>query len=117
MSLTLGNVTFDCQDPGRVSAFWAAALDRVPGPDASEFFVSLPGTGGAPNLFFLQVPEGKAGKNRVHLDFGAEDREAEVARLVALGATRVADHDEWGVVWTVLADVEGNEFCVAQGGH
>ena len=52
-------------------------------------------------------------KNRAHPDFSAEDREAEVERLVGLGASVVADHDESGVRWTVLQDVEGNEFCVA----
>ena len=68
---------------------------------------------GAPNMLFLRVPERKAAKNRVHLDLHADDREAEVARLEALGATRHGEHDEFGVRWTVLADVEGNEFCVA----
>jgi len=60
------------------------------------------------------VPEPKAAKNRMHVDLAAPDREAEVARLVALGATRVADMDEWGYQSTVLHDPEGNEFCVAQ---
>ena len=52
--------------------------------------------------------------NRPHIDFGTADREDEVGRLLALGATRIGDHDEWGAVWTTLADVEGNEFCVVQ---
>ena len=53
-------------------------------------------------------------KNRVHFDFHAADREAEIARLVGLGATRHDTHHEFGVEWTVLTDPEGNEFCVAQ---
>jgi hypothetical protein len=73
--------------------------------------------GHGPRLFFKWVPEGKAAKNRVHVDLEADDREAEVTRLVALGATRIADHQEWGMVWTVLTDPEGNEFCVGGGGH
>lgn len=115
MTIVLGNVTFDCHDPGRVAAFWSEVLGRTPADGASDVFVSLPGTGGAPGMFFIKVPEGKQVKNRVHLDLGTDDRDADLARLVALGATRIADHDEWGIVWTVLADVEGNEFCVAQG--
>ncbi len=60
------------------------------------------------------VPEPKSGKNRVHVDLMAADRRAEVARLQGLGATVVDEYDEWGVQWTVLSDVEGNEFCVAE---
>ena len=60
------------------------------------------------------MPEGKTAKNRMHVDLAASDHEAEVARLVGLGATRVTDIDEWGYRWTVLQDPEGNEFCVAQ---
>jgi hypothetical protein len=52
-------------------------------------------------------------KNRVHVDLVADDREKEIARLVALGATRGADHDEYGHSWTVMADPESNDFCVA----
>jgi hypothetical protein len=115
MSLSLGNITFDCDDPQKVAAFWAAALDRAPDEGASEFFVALGSpTPGTPTMFFIKVPEGKMVKNRVHLDLGADDRAAEIARLVQLGAAEVAQHDEWGHSWTVLTDVEGNEFCVAQ---
>lgn len=64
-------------------------------------------------LLFLAVPEPKTAKNRVHLDLECDDRRAEVARLVDLGATHVADHDEWGISWSVLLDPEGNEFCLA----
>ena len=63
---------------------------------------------------FAKVPEGKAAKNRMHVDMAAADQEAEVARLVELGATRVADMNEWGYEWTVMQDPEGNEFCVAK---
>jgi hypothetical protein len=116
MSLQLANVTFDCADPLAVSSFWSAALTRPVDEGASEFFASI-GRGDASRtgMFFIKVPEPRTVKNRVHLDLHADDREAEVARLVALGASRVADHDEWGVRWTTLADVEGNELCVADG--
>jgi hypothetical protein len=70
---------------------------------------------GGPVLLFGPVPEGKSGKNRVHLDLQPTDRsrDEEVARLLELGATQVADHRrDDGTGWVVLADPEGNEFCV-----
>jgi hypothetical protein len=66
-----------------------------------------------PGWFFIKVPEGKVVKNRVHFDLHAEDREAQVGRLLALGAQRFDDYEEHGTRWTTLLDVEGNEFCVA----
>ena len=62
----------------------------------------------------MQVPEGKLTKNRLHLDWDSLDREADVQRLIELGATRLADHtdEEMGFEWTTLADPEGNEFCI-----
>lgn len=64
--------------------------------------------------FFLYAIEPKTAKNRMHLDLMAPDPEAEVNRLVELGATRVADREEYGYTWTVMADPEGNEFCIAK---
>jgi predicted enzyme related to lactoylglutathione lyase len=114
MTLRLGNITLDCDDALRVAAFWSAALDRPIDDEASEHFASIGREDDRqPGWFFIKVPEGKSTKNRVHVDLHADDRESEVARLVGLGAARLADHDEWGAVWTTLADPEGNEFCVA----
>ena len=59
-----------------------------------------------------KVPEARSAKNRMHVDLRADDREAEVDRLVALGARRLSEHEEQGHRWTTLADVEANEFCV-----
>ncbi len=62
------------------------------------------------------MPEAKTAKNRMHLDLRVEKsvpRSLEVARLVDLGATHIADKDEWGHSWAVLTDPQGNEFCVA----
>jgi hypothetical protein len=116
MSLNIANVTVDCDDPIAVSSFWAAALDRPVDEGASEFFASIGrGDEARTGMFFIKVPEPRTVKNRVHLDLHASDREAEVLRLVGLGATRLSDHDEWGVRWTTLADVEGNELCIADG--
>jgi hypothetical protein len=113
MPARLANVTFDCDDPQLVARFWSSALDRPLGPDPSPYFVALTPADGGPSYFFIKVPEPKTVKNRVHVDLVADDRETEVARLVSLGATRVAERDEWGHSWTVMLDPEQNEFCIS----
>jgi hypothetical protein len=116
MTLHLANITTDCHDPLAVSAFWATALDRQVDEGASEFFASIDRSDDSRiSLFFIKVPEPRSSKNRMHLDLHADDREAAVERLVSMGATRLDDHDEWGARWTTLADIEGNEFCIATG--
>ena len=115
MSLTLANVTLDCGDVLALSRFWSNVLHRPIDNGASELAATIgyhdPST---PTWLFMQVPEPKTAKNRMHVDFRADDNDAEVARILAMGATRVGDHDQYGVRWTVLADPEGNEFCVGQ---
>ncbi len=117
MTLSVGCVTIDCADVGRVAAFWSAALDIPVDEGASPYVASLNRTGAALLRFlFLKVPEAKTAKNRMHLDLLVDargPREKEVARLVDLGATHVADKDEWGHSWAVLTDPDGNEFCIA----
>ena len=114
MSLRLANVTFDCDDPRAVAGFWSAALDRPVDPDPSDYFASIGmNTSDGPAWYFIRVPEPRTVKNRVHVDLVADDREKEIARLLALGATRGPDHNEYGHSWTVMADPESNEFCVA----
>ncbi|MFW5418606.1 VOC family protein [Nocardiopsis sp. CNT-189] len=117
MPSVIRTITFDCADPHALAVFWARVLDGgihpddVPGGDEA----SVIAPGGGPELLFLKVPEGKSVKNRVHLDLGPGERrrDAEVERLIGLGATRVADHRrEDGGGFAVLADPEGNEFCV-----
>ena len=124
MTVKLASVTIDCEDALVVARFWSAALGRPLEPNASSDFAAIGMAGhrdvhgwrlgGDPTWLFARVPEPKTAKNRMHVDLAAPDPEAEVARLVELGATRVADIDEWGYQWTVLQDPEGNEFCVAQ---
>ena len=115
MTATLANITVDCADVPRTARFWAQVLDREVGDRASEFFAALPAhRPGEPTWLFLKVPEPKAAKNRLHVDLTAPDRDAEVARLIELGATEVAEHSEYGMSWVVLTDPEGNEFCLAQ---
>jgi hypothetical protein len=114
LMIMVGSIVLRVDDLARQRAFWAAALDYVPRDDTSDDFVLLrPRNGIGPNLSLdrhhstLQVPP------RIHLDLYADDQAAEVQRLIALGATKVvwnkrpADAD-----YVILADPEGNRFCV-----
>jgi predicted enzyme related to lactoylglutathione lyase len=117
MELKVGNVTFDCDDVLRVAAFWSEALGRPLDAGSSHLFASI-GTAdserASPAWYFMKVPEPKQAKNRVHVDFTTPDPTA-VDKLVDLGATVVAEHEMPGGShrWTVMQDLEGNEFCVA----
>ena len=119
MSSLVLNITFDCLDARSVAQFWEAVtghpseLQRQPGND---YWVVGPPDGSLPRLLFVTVPERKATKNRVHLDLLPKDaasQEDEVARLLDLGARVVDDRrDSSPGGWIVMADPEGNEFCV-----
>ena len=111
--MQLANITFDADDPQRLATFWAQATGRTVAR-SEPYFAMLTSNEDDVRWLFLKVAEGKRAKNRMHLDFHVPDREAEVARLVGLGATRHDTRNEFGVEWTVLTDPEGNEFCVAQ---
>jgi hypothetical protein len=124
-------LTFDCADAVRLAAFWKLALGYVdrppPAPFATneEWLISLgedPGLpedgqwlcdpdGLGPAISLLRVPEPKTAKNRMHIDLNPDDREAEVERLVNMGARRV-DIGQGDVSWVTLADPDGNEFDV-----
>ena len=80
--------------------------------DADDEFEIRPEPDRLPGLVFVPVGEGKSGKNRLHLDFRPDDQDAEVDRLVSLGATRADVGQDGSETWVVLADPEGNEFCV-----
>jgi len=106
VTLRVAAVTVDCEDALIVARFWAAALDRPLDPRSSSGFASIGMVGhrepegwrldGEPTWLFQRVPERKTAKNRMHVDMATADRDPEVARLVGLGATRVADMNEWG---------------------
>ncbi|MBB4685231.1 VOC family protein [Amycolatopsis jiangsuensis] len=114
MALELGMITVDCADPRGLAAFWTAALGVRVAADYGAFVMLERPASGGPTMGFQQVPEPRPGKNRVHTDFVASDREAEVRRLVGLGATELDRQTQPGLAWTVLSDPEGNEFCVAE---
>jgi catechol 2,3-dioxygenase-like lactoylglutathione lyase family enzyme len=106
----------DSADPLKIARFWAAALGwRLEYENDSEVVLEppegSPEDGVAPDLLFLKVDDPKTVKNRLHLDLRPRDQAAEVARLEALGARR-ADVGQGDVSWVVLADPDGNEFCV-----
>lgn len=121
MSLTLRAVTFDCANAETLARFWSAVLDQPldTAPVApSPFFASIGLDDPTHRAFmFIQVPEGKTVKNRVHLDFDSDDVTGEVARMLALGAAHVHDKAEYGLTWTTLTDPEGNEFCIGSPHH
>jgi hypothetical protein len=120
------DVVVDCEHPASLARFWAAVLDGYdvapydeaelarlrsngiddPEDDPSVLVEAAPGV--RPRFFFQLVPESKTVKNRLHLDLQADDRPTEVQRLVGHGATVIGEYDGW----TLLADPEGNEFCV-----
>ncbi len=104
------SVTFDCADPMLLAEFWAAAVGSNVDEDSTpERAWVEPAAWGGPSLWFQKVPERKSAKNRQHFDLRAVgDVQAEVSRLVDLGATELARHGDL----VVMADPEGNEFCV-----
>jgi predicted enzyme related to lactoylglutathione lyase len=116
MSLTISTVTVDCADAAVLARFWAGALGWDVAPGASAEFAAVGGPrrpADSPSLLFARVPEPKTVKNRWHLDLDAADPDAEVARLVALGASVRRRVSEGDAAWVTLADPEANEFCVA----
>jgi predicted enzyme related to lactoylglutathione lyase len=115
MALAVKHVTFDCADPRGLADFWAQVVGGRVKDDWGEFVTVDGAKAGVEHLAFGKVPEAKQAKNRVHLDFRADDRNAEVERVVGLGAVAVADRALGGLEWTVLQDPEGNEFCIANG--
>jgi hypothetical protein len=103
----------DCADPDRLAKFWAAVLGWQP-TGRYEGAVEIAGPpGSGPALTFIPVPEAKTVKNRLHIDVNPVgcDQEQEVERLIGLGARRI-DIGQGEQSWVVLADPEGNEFCV-----
>ena len=109
MSLRCESLSIDAADPPALAAWWAELLGgTVDAEEPEEVAVAV---AGYPELLFVKVPDEKSVKNRWHLDLRPDDQEAEVARAEALGARRV-DIGQGEQTWVVLADPEGNEFCI-----
>ena len=112
MPLTLDCILIDCVDLNAMTAFWCQALDLShvwTGPSGGHLLVATDGSGG--RLGLMPSQSVKAVKNRVHFDLRPDDQQAEVRRLEDLGARRI-DIGQTDVTWVVMADPEGNEFCV-----
>lgn len=122
MAVSILNVTFDCSDAASIARFWSEATtwpcskEEMPG---NPYWVVAASPHASPRLVFVDVPETKSVKNRVHLDLvpAGASQDQEVARIVSLGARIVDDRrDATPGGWVVMADPEGNEFDVEGGG-
>jgi hypothetical protein len=122
MPLVITQIVIDCTDAQQLASFWSQALDRPVDQGATAEFATIghgkSASGTAPTLMFIHVPELKQGKNRLHLDLAAReipDWQSEVERLMAIGATRIDEHQEFGWHWITMRDPEGNEFDLGAG--
>jgi predicted enzyme related to lactoylglutathione lyase len=111
-------IVLDCADPERLAEFWAEALGYANVGSAGVYVALYPREGTGPKLLLQRVTEPKATKNRMHLDIEVPDINAEADRLSGLGAQRVSDDtcSEHGSTWILMADPEGNEFCICDNG-
>ena len=107
------HLVIDSRDPHALARFWSAVLGQPILFEADDEVIVGAHKNAYPGLCFVTVPEAKTNKNRLHIDLDPDDLEAEVARVLALGA-RHADVGQGDAPWVVLADPEGNEFCVLQ---
>jgi predicted enzyme related to lactoylglutathione lyase len=113
MTISFGGVVFDCADPRKLADFWTEATGgKVVADMGDGAFLMIKNGDDAPYVGLQRVPEPRVTKNRAHPDFEVRDRPAEVARLVALGASELSEYTFETFGWTVLTDPEGNEFCV-----
>jgi hypothetical protein len=111
MACSVFSVTVDCADPGVLASFWEQVLDYKRTYEDDDEVVIEPPSGSGPTLLFGKSPDDKKVKNRIHLDLNPTDQAAEVERVKGLGATE-ADIGQRDVPWVVMADPEGNEFCI-----
>ena len=120
MTLSLQCLTVDSHNPKAQAEFWAEVLGWSIGEDGDEIGYWIerelndPNKIGFPDILFLKVPDEKVIKNRLHLDLRPDNQDAEVARLEKLGAKRIeiGQSIDADTTWVVMADLEGNEFCV-----
>ena len=123
MVARIRHITVDCKDAYALAQFWSALtgwpIDEENEPGDTQCLIAPmlpePLDAGMPGMLFIQVPEPKTAKNRIHVDMVPTDRsrDEEVARLSALGASVIADHRTAdGLGWVVMTDPEGNEFCI-----
>jgi predicted enzyme related to lactoylglutathione lyase len=117
VTIQIATVSVDAVEPQRLARFWSDALGWAYEVDGDGDVLVRPAEGHpdhhrSSHLLFLAVPEAKSGKNRIHLDLVPDDQSAEVERLEGLGATRASVGQTGRESWVVMADPEGNEFCI-----
>jgi predicted enzyme related to lactoylglutathione lyase len=111
MGLRFSEICIDAHDIDALAAWWSSVLGWPAEPtDDGDVILRAP-AGSGPDWLFLAVPDDKAVKNRIHFDFTPDDQQAEVDRVLALGARHI-DIGQGEQTWVVLADPEGNEFCI-----
>jgi len=115
---TVGSVVINVVDIERAERFWSAVLGVGPARSIPGFFVWLePQHPGGVSVALQKVPDAKSVRNRVHLDTGVDDLDAAQTHIEELGGSVVETHDMGGFTWRVMADPEGNEFCIASTDH
>jgi predicted enzyme related to lactoylglutathione lyase len=114
VDVTLRSIVIDCRNPQSLAPFWVAVTGFREKYGDEEWVQLEDPDGRQVDIAFQRVPEPKAGKNRLHIDLSAADEEASVARIEALGAKRLWASEDPDDVFVVLADPEGNEFCVVR---
>jgi predicted enzyme related to lactoylglutathione lyase len=114
MTLKFDEICIDAHDVTSLASWWSQVLGWPNELDSDGDVVLIAPPGAGPNWLFIGVPEDKVVKNRIHFDFRPDDQQAEVDRVVALGARHV-DVGQGDESWVVLADPEGNEFCILAG--
>jgi len=111
-------IGIDCADPERLAPFWASALGYAIGDldRAGDYLDLVPADASQPVVYLQRVPEPKITKNRLHLDLMTPDAEGTIARLTRLGASKIGSPmtGSEGGWWQVMADPDGNEFCVCR---
>jgi predicted enzyme related to lactoylglutathione lyase len=107
-------IVIDTVDPARIAPFWCALLGVEERGWFGDGYLMLTADAGAPPVAFQRVPEAKSVKNRLHVDLAVDDLDGALAKIVALGGSAVSDILEMpgGYRWRVMADPEGNEFCI-----
>ena len=112
MAVRFYQLVIDARDPRSIARFWAAVLDQQVLYESDDEVIVGSDEHRYPGLCLVPVPEHKTVKNRLHIDLDPDDRDAEVERIIALGARRADVGQAPEATWIVLADPEGNEFCV-----
>ena len=113
MAYRIHNVGIDCNDLRGMSEFWQAVTGYKT-ESSGDDHVFMKAEDGSFGLFMQKVPEVRTEKNRLHLDLVVDDLDASVAEVTGLGAKELARHGESGEDWVLLADPEGNEFCLVK---